>query len=137
MLKFGTARPMVQQASNPRFMKHKGGVVSRAMLVVDVVPHSDDAECSELLPIVRVPLGKGAGSSRVITLTLGCSKHVCAICLKAGHSPEVHEKFADRSTGGKRKASVNLVSSAKRRAIDPESPLLADVLADPFTEFIE
>ncbi|GAQ93289.1 hypothetical protein KFL_014200010 [Klebsormidium nitens] len=129
--------PLVKQASNARFMTHKGGVVPRAMLVADVVPHDEDPDCKELLPIVRIPVGKGANSSRVVTLILGCSKHTCDICLKAGHLAEVHEKFADRSTAGKRKASGNLIHAAKRRETAPPSTLLAGVLEDPFTEFVE
>jgi hypothetical protein len=53
------------------------------------------------------------------------------------HLAEVHEKFADRSTTRKRKASGNLIPSAKRREIVPSSSLLAGVLEDPFTEFVE
>jgi hypothetical protein len=138
--RFGTSRPLVKQASNARFMTQKGGVVPRAMLVADVVPQNNDLDCNELLPIVRIPIGKGANLLRVVTLILGCSKHKCAICLKEGHLAKVHEKFADRSTGGKRKASGNLdklMHSAKRREVAPLSTLLVGVLEDPFTEFVE
>lgn len=130
-LKFGTARPMVKEAKDARHMTHKGGVVESAMVFVTTVPHDDDPECTEVLPLVRISLGRGVGSSIVVTLTLGCSKHFCNICLKHGHLEKVHEKFADRSTGGKRKASGGLIRNAKRRLVAPASELLKGVVQDP------
>jgi hypothetical protein len=58
--------------------------------------------------------------------------------LKSGHRAEVHEKFADRSTGRKRKAAGSLIHDAKRRAIVPESAaLLKVVVEDLLMEFVE
>lgn len=73
----------------------------------------------------------------MLTLIVGCSKHVCEICLKSGHRAEVHERFADRSTGGKRKAPETLIQDAKRRAAAPESAALKVVVDDPLMEFVE
>lgn len=39
-------RPMVAKASDAHFLKHKGGLVPRAMMVVRVVPHEDDPDCA-------------------------------------------------------------------------------------------
>jgi hypothetical protein len=130
-------RPMVKEAKGAHFLTHKGGVVPRAMMVVTVIPHDDDQDCKEVLPVVRIPVGKGKGSSRVLTFILGCSKHSCDVCLRGGHLGAVHEKFAGRSTGGKRKASGALIRDAKRRADVPESDPLKVVREDPPMEFVE
>jgi hypothetical protein len=44
----GAARPMVAEASGAHFLKHKGGIVPRAMMVVTVVPRDDDPECDDI-----------------------------------------------------------------------------------------
>jgi hypothetical protein len=128
---------MVAETSGAHFLKHKGGVVPRAMMVVMVVPHDDDPDCDEVKPVFCIPVGKGRESSTVLTLIVGCSRHTCEICLKSEHRAEMHENFADRSTGGKRKAAGSLIHDAKRRAIVPESAALKVVLEDPLMEFVE
>jgi hypothetical protein len=57
--------------------------------------------------------------------------------MKEGHLGAVHERFADKSTGGKRKASGALIRDAKRRADVPDSAALKIVLEIPSMEFVE
>jgi hypothetical protein len=92
-LSWGKAkRPAVAKASNAmHFLKHKSEVVPRAMMVVTIAPHPDDLECEEMLPVLRIPVGKGKGASAVLKLIMGCSKHVYEICLKERHLAEVHD----------------------------------------------
>jgi hypothetical protein len=129
-------RPCVKEAKDAMRLKHKGGLVPRGMMVCTITAHNDDPEFKELRAICFVPFGKGR--SRRFTVYVGCTIQTCALCKEHGHLAEVHEKWASRTTGMKRKAAVGLIRRAKKRQTGlPESELMLPVVEDSSMEFVE
>jgi hypothetical protein len=131
-----TKRACVKEASDPMRPKHKGGLVPWGMLICTVVAHDDDPGFEELKPVLFVAFGKGSPGG--VTLYAGCTVQVCGICNQAGHLAEVHDKWANRTKGLKRKAATGLIRRAKQRVVGlPESELMKPVVDDSNIQFVE
>jgi hypothetical protein len=128
-------RPCVKEAKDAMRLKHKGGLLLRGMLVCTVVAHDDDLEFKELRSVCFVPFGKGRSGG--FTVYVGCTLQICALCKEPDDLAEVHEKWASRTRGMKRKAAVGLIRRAKKRESGlPESELMLPVVEDSSMEFV-
>jgi hypothetical protein len=131
----GTVRGFVKEAKDPMRPKHRGGLVPGGMTICTIVPHEDDPEFKELKSVVFVPFGKGKKGG--FTVYVGCTAFTCEICNAKFHLAVVHDKWADRTKGMKRKAAVGLIRKAKRRTVEiPESELMKPVVEDSKMEFV-
>jgi hypothetical protein len=129
-------RPCVKEAKDAMRLKHKGGLVLRGMMVCTIIAHDDNPEFKELRAVCFVPFKKGR--SRGFTVYVGCTMQTCALCKEHGHLAEVHEKWANRTRGMKRKAAVGLIRRVKKRQTGlPESELMLPVVEDSSMEFVE
>lgn len=128
-------RGFVKEAKDAMRPRHRGGHVPRGMLICTIVPHDDDPEFEQLRSVIFVPFG--AEKTGDFTLYVGCTAFLCKICNVKPHREDVHDKWADRTKGMKRKAAVGLIRRAKRRTSDlPDSELLKPVVDDPKMEFV-
>jgi hypothetical protein len=86
--KWGKAkRPAVKEVEEIKWATHIGGSVPRPMASLVVLPHDDDVDCKEVVPVLRIPFRKPANAEETkkpkdfIVLYVGCSLHKCEICL--------------------------------------------------------